>query len=278
VVADYEQTLTTLQPGQQATASWAYPVQAAGDYRVQFGAWKQKPYVASNLLHKRPDPSQVLIRGIAPTPTEPTASIVSYSPSSLTTTEVGNTVTLSVTIRNTGDVAWQFIAGASVWSQSTGAVVADYEQTLTTLQPGQQATASWAHSVQAAGDYRVQFGAWKQKPYVASNLLHKRPDPSQVLIRGTVPTPTISGVSPAQPKVQSTRQWLTVLGSGFAAGARVTLRIGGSTYIIPADRTEFLDAGRIRVYVGLTDSGTWSAQVKNPDGAMSNIFYFQVVP
>jgi len=114
------------------------------------------------------------------------AEIVSYSPSSLTEVEVGKSISLSVTIKNTGNTAWQFIAGASVWNHATGSLVADYEKTLTTIQPGQQTTASWSHPVQAEGDYRVQFGAWKQKPYTSSNLLDKKPDPSQVLIWGIV--------------------------------------------------------------------------------------------
>jgi len=90
--------------------------------------------------------------------------------------------------------------------------------------------------------------------------------------------PTISGISPAQPTAQPTRQWLTILGSGFVSGSQVTLRIGGSTYIIPSDRTEFVNSGQIKVYVGLTDAGSWSAQITNPDGLSSNIFSFQVVP
>ena len=186
VVNEYERTLTTLQPGQQTTTTWSHTVQAAGDYRVQFGAWKQKPFTSANLLDARPSPSQVLIRGVAADNVD--AQIVSYSPSSLTQVQVGQSVTLSVTIRNTGNVAWQFIAGASVWNHATGAVVNEYERTLTTLQPGQQTTTTWSHTVQAAGDYRVQFGAWKQKPFTSANLLDARPSPSQVLIRGDIAT------------------------------------------------------------------------------------------
>ncbi|MFH1560493.1 MAG: hypothetical protein ABID84_03680 [Chloroflexota bacterium] len=37
---------------------------AAGDYWVQFGVWKQKPYIAENLLDKEPSPSQKLIVGV----------------------------------------------------------------------------------------------------------------------------------------------------------------------------------------------------------------------
>ena len=90
--------------------------------------------------------------------------------------------------------------------------------------------------------------------------------------------PIISGISPSQPTAQPTRQWLTILGSGFVSDSQVTLRIGGSTYIIPSDRTQFVNSGQIKVYVGLTDAGSWSAQVTNTGGYQSNIFSFQVVP
>jgi len=90
--------------------------------------------------------------------------------------------------------------------------------------------------------------------------------------------PQVTGVNPSQPKVQATRQWISILGSGFVSQSQVTLRIGGSTYLIPADRTQFISSGQINVYVGLTEAGTWSAQVTNPDGYQSNVFTFQVVP
>jgi len=92
------------------------------------------------------------------------------------------------------------------------------------------------------------------------------------------PTPYISGVSPAQPKAQPTRQWLAILGSGFVAESQVILRFGNSTYVIPRERTKFVSASQINVYVGLTDPGTWTAQVVNPGNKYSNIYQFQVKP
>ena len=119
------------------------------------------------------------------------ARIDSYTPASLTIVEVGNSTTLSVTFTNTGDTEWKFIAGASVWD-SAGNLVADYEKTLdTALQPDSQTTVSWTHTVNTAGDYKVQFGVWKAKPYISENLLDKDPSPSQVLIFGNQP-PTCS--------------------------------------------------------------------------------------
>ncbi|MDD5680243.1 MAG: PKD domain-containing protein [Candidatus Omnitrophica bacterium] len=123
------------------------------------------------------------------------AKIDSYTPASQVIVEVGNSTTLSVTFTNTGDTEWKFIAGASVWD-SAGNLVADYEKTLdTALQPDSQTTVSWTHAVDAAGDYKVQFGVWKVKPYISENLLDKEPSPSQVLIVGA-PASTIVITAP----------------------------------------------------------------------------------
>ena len=114
----------------------------------------------------------------------PDAVILSYSPASLATVTVGQSVTLSVTIKNTGPVAWQFIAGATVWN-SGGSIVADYSTTLSfNLQPGQTTTVNWNHTVNQAGDFWVQFGVWEGTPFIAENLLGKDPSPSQKLIVG----------------------------------------------------------------------------------------------
>jgi hypothetical protein len=90
--------------------------------------------------------------------------------------------------------------------------------------------------------------------------------------------PQVTGISPSQPTANPSRQWITILGSGFVSQSQVTLRISGSTYVIPPDRTQFVNSGQTKVYVGLTDPGSWSAQVANPDGSQSNIYYFQVIP
>jgi hypothetical protein len=92
------------------------------------------------------------------------------------------------------------------------------------------------------------------------------------------PTPHISGVSPDQPSAQPSRQWLTVLGSGFVPESQVILSIGGSFHLIPPDRTRFVSSTQIDVYVGLTEPGTWTIQVVNPGGRYSNTFSFQVIP
>jgi len=105
-------------------------------------------------------------------------------PNSPAMVQMGQSTEISVTFTNTGNTAWQFIAGASVWD-SKGAKVADYEKTLdTALNPGQQTTVSWNHIVNKAGDYWLQFAVWKDKPYITENLLDKKPVPSQRLIVG----------------------------------------------------------------------------------------------
>ena len=112
------------------------------------------------------------------------ASIISYSPTSTIEVAPGNSVTISVTFSNTGDTPWKFIAGATVWN-SAGSEVANYSHPLSTaLQPGQQTTASWSHTVSQTGDYWLQFGVWKATPYISENLLARSPSPSQLLIRG----------------------------------------------------------------------------------------------
>jgi hypothetical protein len=43
--------------------SWNYPVKNIGEYWVQFGVWKQTPFVGGNLLEKKPSPAQRVIVG-----------------------------------------------------------------------------------------------------------------------------------------------------------------------------------------------------------------------
>jgi hypothetical protein len=122
-----------------------------------------------------------------PTPLVVSARIDGYSPGDPNNPiriNVGGSATLNVRFTNTGNTAWRFIVGASVWD-SAGRVVGDYSTTLSTpLQPGQQTTVSWSHPVRVAGDYWVQFGVWKQTPFGGGNLLEKKPSPAQRLITG----------------------------------------------------------------------------------------------
>jgi len=111
------------------------------------------------------------------------ARIDSYSPSIPVKVKTGDIVTISVTFTNTGKIPWQFIGGASVWDDK-GSIAGDYERTMDLpLKPGESVTMQWEHKV-VTGSQWIQFGAWKQKPYIKENLLGKSPSPSQILVIG----------------------------------------------------------------------------------------------
>ncbi len=100
---------------------------------------------------------------------------------------------------------------------------------------------------------------------------------SGVATAETPPLPKITGVDPAEPIMQPSRQWLGIIGTGFDADSQVILSIEESVHPIPHDRTEFESSTRINVFVGLTNHGTWTAQVVNPGDVSSNIFAFTVI-
>lgn len=138
---------------------------------------------------------------------------------------MGESTAISVTFTNTGDTAWNFIAGATVWD-SGGNQVANYSQTLSTaLQPGQQKSVSWNHPVNDAGDYWLQFGVWKDTPYTSENLLDKEPSPSQNLVRGIPPpqqptidySPSSFSFSATQGGSNPSSQTLSIRNSGGGA-------------------------------------------------------------
>lgn len=109
--------------------------------------------------------------------------------------------TISVTFTNTGNTAWKFIAEASVWDSNRNIVVR-YEKTLISpLQPGQQTTVPWNHTVNKEGGYQLQFTIWKNKPYTPENFLDKEPSPSQKLIVGEVPSKVVKKKTKAVPKI-----------------------------------------------------------------------------
>jgi len=125
------------------------------------------------------------------TPSSITASIVNYYPSDPNNPAivyVGNSITISVTFKNTGSTAWKFLAAATIYDAS-GNVVDHYETTLdTALQTNEQKTVSWSHTVKNVGDYWLQFGIYKTK-FAEDDRLDRQPSPSQRLIVGfTLPT------------------------------------------------------------------------------------------
>ena len=111
------------------------------------------------------------------------ARVDSYYPNELTRVKIGKPIKLSVTITNTGNTSWRFIPGARIWN-SNGSTIAVPEKVLDfELQPGQQTTVDMPITLHIAGDYWIQYGVWKNKPYhIKANLLHKIPRPSKHLI------------------------------------------------------------------------------------------------
>lgn len=69
------------------------------------------------------------------------------------------------------------------------------------------------------------------------------------------------------------RQWLTLIGEGFTAGAVVTFMEGGQAYVIPPERLQYLDDTRLRVLAGLFPaSDDWSVTVADSSGVVSAAF------
>jgi len=132
--------------------------------------------------------------------------------------EVGESTTISVDFTNTGNTAWSFVVGATVWD-ANGNQVANYEKTLSTaLQPNQRTTASWIHTVNHPGEYWLQFAIWKAKPFISDNLLNKDPSPAEKLITTQatlLPAPIL--VDPSNGalsvSIQPTFQWNAVSGA-----------------------------------------------------------------
>jgi len=155
------------------------------------------------------------------TPSESTidARIESYSPNRLVEVQVGNSVTLSVTFRNTGNTAWTFWAKAVI--TSNGSTVAEYGPTSASLQPNQSTTLSWTHTVTKAGDFWLQFAVWKD----SQTPLDIKPSPSERLIRGiTVPGCSLTCTA----TVPATGQVNTPV--FFSAEARASNCTGTPTY------------------------------------------------
>ena len=94
---------------------------------------------------------------------------------------IGDTIYMGVTIKNTGNIKHAFIAGASIWEPGTSSInmdttYEDFEKEIT-LEPGDEDVVVWSTSVNKAGNWAYQYGAWEQKPYIADNLLDKKPSP-----------------------------------------------------------------------------------------------------
>ncbi len=93
-------------------------------------------------------------------------------------------------------------------------------------------------------------------------------------VMAPVATPVITGLSPNPMTGSNSPQTLTINGSGFAPGLK--LSIGGT--LITASQLASLSAGQLQVSIvtGLT-ARTYQVQVINANGSISNVVNFQVV-
>jgi hypothetical protein len=91
------------------------------------------------------------------------------------------------------------------------------------------------------------------------------------------PPPVVTGVEPSPVEARDGYQTLTLRGSGFAPGVRVTLRTGAGVYVIPPERTRLISGSEIQVQANVTTQGAWwTAEVAKPDGQASGRASFLV--
>ena len=193
-------------------------------------------------------------------------------------------------LANIGTVGIAFLGNFNA-SVPTTAALDSAAALIQWLFAGAGITDPWEEAEHNNAGTQLRIAAHRDYPGYASNDCpgHALYDQLDVLLRtpvfkllaapvsSTPNVPEISGIEPSQPEAQPTRQWLTLLGDDFVAESQVILRIGASVYPIPADRTQCVDSSRLEIFVGLTDPGTWTAQVVNPGGCQSNSFSFVVV-
>jgi hypothetical protein len=90
-------------------------------------------------------------------------------------------------------------------------------------------------------------------------------------------TPTITGISPNPVPGVNGDQTITINGSAFVSGATVTLTSLGVSYPIPASRTTFVSSSQLKISANVTTTAaSWTAQVENPGGKLSNVYTFTV--
>lgn len=91
--------------------------------------------------------------------------------------------------------------------------------------------------------------------------------------------PVITVVSPDPVVGSNDRQWLTIYGSGFAAG--FTARVQADSIdagITDRERLRSVSAEQVQLHATFgSEAATWCVQIINPDGAMSPCFAFDVV-
>jgi len=121
-------------------------------------------------------PKQVVV-GATVTP-QLMANIVSYSPSSKIAVNRGSPFSVNVSFKNTGNTADYFWGGVTILNSSGQRVFDSFGQQ-TYLGPNQQGSNSWTVTLNASGEYWIQFGLWNA---AKTQLLDKKPSPSQNFI------------------------------------------------------------------------------------------------
>ncbi len=90
----------------------------------------------------------------------------------------------------------------------------------------------------------------------------------------TAMLPAVTSISPATPTVSSTAQILTVAGTGFQLGLKVSLT--SPSGVIASASGSTITAGTFQTTVALNAPGTWKIQAIDTDGRPSNVFSFTV--
>ncbi|MDH5184368.1 MAG: SPOR domain-containing protein [Gammaproteobacteria bacterium] len=107
-----------------------------------------------------------------------------------------------------------------------------------------------------------------------SHMASKGPDEGE-----TVAPPVIKQVMPSPVAGSSRRQSITIKGSGFHKGAKLTVGWTGKAIHLKPWQVTWVSSEEIsfRVITG-TQADTWTVRVNNPDKLGSNVYSFQVVP
>jgi len=217
-------------------------------------------------------PDNVIINVIASSIT-PSLSFTGLTPSQIPTSTAPYQATLSASGSNFNNVnrvsfSWSGAAsGSATWNKGdsnwNAAVTVNSDISMTLRPIVVETNPTWSGTVYWTVTLRDTTGATASRSFTVTY---------------TPSVPQVTGIDPSQPTANPLRQYITILGNNFVRGAQVTLQISSSVYPIPEDRTQFIDSTRIKVYVGLTDSGYWKVWITNPDGQKSNEYSFYVKP